>query len=318
MKHESKKISQVLDLIGNTPLVKLNRIISNNNINLFAKLEFCNPSFSIKDRMVLHVITQAEKSGKLQPGMFIVEASSGNTASSVAMMAAIKGYKTIITTPDTTSDEKVKTARAYGAEVIICSSKAHVGDPEHYVTKAANIAKQKSPSFTLNQYDNQQNVEAHYLSTGPEIWEQTDGKITHLVACASTGGTVTGVSKYLKEQNPDIKVIVPDPPGSVYHSYSKTKEIVLENLSTKIEGAGKKYIPGCMNFDYIDEVIKVTDEEAFWACRQLATTEGLLIGGSGGAALATALKVTDHLKPSDVMVVIMADSGIKYLSKIFK
>ena len=225
MKSRQSIVTPLLDLIGQTPMVRLDRISSGKHINLLAKLEYFNPSLSIKDRMVLYIISEAEKTKHLKPGTTIVEASSGNTAASIAMIAAIKGYQVVITMPDSTSDEKVKAARAYGAKVIVCPSHVNLGDSEHYVTKAKHIAAEMPSAFMLNQYDNKLNIEAHYCSTGPEIWQQTEGTITHLVACASTGGTVCGVSKYLKEQNPNIKVIVPDPPGSVYYHYSKTQQI---------------------------------------------------------------------------------------------
>lgn len=310
-------IDTVLGLIGNTPLVDFSNVLTLQNFNLFAKLEYYNPGFSIKDRMVAYIIQQAENSAAITPDTTIVEASSGNTAAAIAMIAAIKGYKAVITVPDTTSAEKIKSARVYGAEVILCPANVSSDHPDYYVNRAAAIAQEIPASFTLNQYDNQQNALAHYNTTGPEIWRQCNGGITHLVACASTGGTISGVGKYLKEQNKDIKIITIDPPGSVFYSYHQTGNPVAQPGTTCLEGAGKKYIPGSINFSYIDKVIPITDSEAIDACQLAAKRLGVLLGGSGGAALAACLKMPYAMTSSDQVVMIAPDSGIKYLSTIY-
>ena len=306
------------EIIGNTPLILLDRINPNPKVTLLAKLELFNPSGSIKDRIVLHIINDAEKKGLLQPGGTIIENTSGNTGASAAMLAARRGYRAIFTMPDKVSKEKQDALKAYGAEIIICPTDVPADSPENYVNKAKELAANCPGSFRIDQYDNLKNPEAHYLSTGPEIWQQTNGSVNIFIAAASTGGSISGAAKYLKEQNKDVRTIMPDPVGSVYYSYFKTGKIPENARCTyQVEGIGEDHITKAIDFSVIDDVVQVSDQDSFATCRLLAEKEGILTGGSSGtnvfAAIAEAKKA---VKPT-VIVTLLPDWGIKYLSKIY-
>lgn len=309
---------QLLDTVGNTPLVKLQNINPYPHIEIYVKLEFFNPSGSIKDRMVKHIVENAEANDLLKPGGTIVENTSGNTGAAVAMIAAIKGYKAILTMPDKVSKEKQDALKAFGAEIVVTPTSAPPDSPEHYINTAKRIAKETPNSFRINQYDNLKNPEAHYLSTGPEIWQQTDGKVTHFVAAGSTGGTVSGVGKYLKEKNPDIQIVMPDPIGSIYYDYFKTGKIKTDgSCSYQVEGVGEDHLAHAMNFSLIDDMYQFTDDDAFTMARRLTREEGIFGGGTGGANVWGALKLAKNLKKPAVIVTVIPDNGVRYLSKFY-
>lgn len=308
----------ILDTIGNTPLVKLQHIVPNPLATILAKIEFLNPGGSIKDRIVLHIINDAEKKGLLKPGGTIIENTSGNTGAAVAMIAAIRGYKAILTMPDKVSKEKQNALKAFGAEIVICPTSAPPDSPDHYVNKAIQLVEQTPNSFRVNQYDNLKNPEAHYLTTAPEIWEQSHGKIDYFVASGSTGGTISGIGRYLKERNPQVKVIMPDPIGSIYYHYFKTGKIPEgANCNYLLEGIGEDHIAHALDFSVIDDVVPVRDKDAFDVTRLLASREGILAGGSSGANVWAALEIAKKLTKPATIVTIIPDGGIKYLSKIF-
>lgn len=311
-------VNTLLGFIGNTPLVKLDKILPNKQVTLLVKCEFMNPSASIKDRIVDYIINDAEQRGLLKPGGTIVENTSGNTGAAIAMLAAIKGYKAILTMPDKVSQEKQNALKAYGAEIVVTPTSAAPDSPDHYVNVAKRIAAETPNSFRIDQYDNPKNPEAHYCTTGPEIWEQTQGKCDIFVASGSTGGTISGVGKFLKEKNPAIKIIMPDPKGSIYYDYFKTGKIpVSGNCNYFVEGVGEDHLAKAMDFSILDEVIQFTDKEAFSTARRLAKEEGILAGGSAGANVWAALEVAKKVNRPTTIVTILPDSGIKYLSKIY-
>ncbi len=309
--------NNILELIGNTPLIKLNRFNPDLPFNLYAKCEMFNPSLSIKDRIVIAMIRDLEKKNRIKPGDTIVEASSGNTGSSLAMIAAILNYQAVITVPPKTSPEKIKTMQAFGAEVIVCAANLSPDSPEHYTNKAKMISSTRPNAVLLGQYDNELNVQAHYEKTAHELWEQMDGKIDYLVAAASTGGTITGVATFLKEKNSHIKIILPDPVGSVFYHYFHYKNLDISPQPYRIEGAGKDKICPIHNFDLIDDVVQFTDDDALDTTKRLAKTEGILAGGSSGGALFVAEHLRDRIQGKTKrtnVVVILPDSGFKYLS----
>jgi len=313
-------LNSILDTIGNTPLIKLNKLANQTKATVLAKVEYFNPGQSVKDRIAVKMIEDAEREGKIKPGGTIIEGTSGNTGMGLALAAVVKGYKCIFTTTDKQSMEKVYLLRALGAEVKICPTNVEPEDPRSYYSVAKRLSEEIPNSYYPNQYDNLSNTQAHYESTGPEIWEQTEGKVTHFVAGMGTGGTITGTAKYLKEKNPNVKVIGIDSVGSVYLSYSKSRVFDKTQIAPYLtEGIGEDIIPGNIDFDYIDEVIQCNDADAFHTTRALAKKEGLFIGGSCGAAVWGALEYArlNELTENDVVVVLLPDSGTRYVSKIY-
>jgi cystathionine beta-synthase len=310
--------NNILETIGNTPLVKLNNITKDIQATVLAKVETTNPGNSIKDRMAVKMIEDAERSGKLKPGGTIIEGTSGNTGMGLAMAAIIKGYKCIFTTTDKQSKEKVDALRAFGAEVIVCPTNVEPEDPRSYYSVSSRLEREVPNSWKPNQYDNLANTQAHYESTGPEIWAQTEGKITHLVVGVGTGGTISGTGKYLKEQNPDIKVWGIDTYGSVFKKYKETGILDKNEIYPYItEGIGEDFLPQNVDFNIIDLFEKVTDKDAALMTRDIARKEGIFVGNSAGSAIAGLLQLKDKLKPEDVVVVIFHDHGSRYMGKMY-
>lgn len=305
----------IVETFGNTPLVYLSKISEETQSKIFAKLEFFNPGGSIKDRMVFYILKKAEEEGLLKPGYTIVEATSGNTGAAIAIYAAIKGYKVILTVLDKIGKEKIDFLRAFGADVIICPAEAPPDSPLNNFNQAKRISFEIPNSFFLNQHGNLLNPEAHYVSTGPEIWEQTDGNIDVFIAGIGTGGTISGVGRYLKEKNSKIKVIGVDPVGSVYFNYFKEGKLV-EPRSYFVEGIGEDMLCETVDFSVIDDIIQVKDEDAFFMTRKLAREEGIFAGGSSGAAVWASVQIAKREKEKNI-VVILPDSGFKYLGKIY-
>ncbi len=298
----------ILEMVGHTPLIQLTKITKGLKPLILVKAEFFNPGGSVKDRPAIKMIEEAEKSGLLKPGGTIIEPTSGNTGVGLAQAAAVKGYRCILVMPDKMSEEKFALIRAYGAEVVKVPTTA-TSSPESYNNVAQRLATEIPGAFLPNQFQNPDNPNSHYQTTGPEIWDDTDGKVTYYVAGVGTGGTISGTAKYLKEKNPKVQVIGIDPEGSIYSGdYSK---------AYKIEGIGEDFIPRNVNMSLIDRFERVSDKDAFEMCRRLAKEEGILTGGSAGAAVSGGLKVAKNLKESDVMVIILPDTGRAYLSKIF-
>lgn len=310
--------NNVLETIGNTPLVKLNSIVKDLPCTVLAKIETGNPGNSIKDRMALKMIEDAERDGRLKPGGTIIEGTSGNTGMGLAIAAVIKGYKCIFTTTDKQSKEKVDALKAFGAEVIVCPTDVEPEDPRSYYSVSSRLINEVPNSWKPNQYDNLSNSLAHYEQTGPEIWEQTEGKITHLVVGVGTGGTICGTGKYLKEQNPNIKVLGIDTYGSVFKKYKETGIFDKNEIYPYItEGIGEDFLPANVNFDLIDHFEKVTDKDAAMMTRRIPREEGIFVGNSAGSALAGILQMKDMFTKDDVVVVIFHDHGTRYLGKMF-
>jgi cystathionine beta-synthase len=304
----------ILGLVGNTPLVKLNRLTRGVKAQVFAKMENLNPGYSVKDRIGVSMIEAAEREGTLKPGGTIIEATSGNTGIGLALAAAVKGYKCIFVMTDKASVEKSRYLKALGADVVICPVSAKPGTPDHYVSTAQRIASETPNSFYPDQYSNPFNPEAHYRTTGPEVWRQTDGKITHFVAGLGTGGTISGTGRYLKEKNPSIQIIGADPYGSIFKTFKETGRIV-EATPYLVEGIGQEIVPPNVHIKYVDDVVNVTDRDSFELSRMLGRMEGIFCGGSTGTNLAAALRVAANLDESAVVVFIVCDTGEHYLSK---
>ena len=310
--------NNILETIGNTPMVRLNKIAKDFPCEVLAKVEYFNPGNSTKDRMALKMVEEAERTGKLKPGGTIIEGTSGNTGLGLAMAAIVKGYKCIFATTDKQSQSKVDILRAFGAEVIVCPTNVDPEDPRSYYSVSARLAKEIPNSFHMNQYDNLANRQAHYESTGPEIWEQTDGKITHFVTTAGTGGTITGTAMYLKEKNPDIQVWAIDVYGSLLTKYFRTGEVDMGEVHPYIsEGFGEDFIPQNYKMDVIDYFEQVTDKDGAVMARRLAKEEGLFCGYSSGSVLQGLMQLKDKLKKDDMVVVLLCDHGSRYVAKIY-
>lgn len=310
--------NSIIDTIGNTPLVRLNKLTQEIEADVVVKVESFNPGHSIKDRMALKMVEDAEKAGHLKPGGTIVEGTSGNTGMGLALAAIAKGYKCIFTTTDKQSKEKMDILRAVGAEVIVCPTNVEPDDPRSYYMQARSIAAKTPNSFYMNQYDNLANRVAHYESTGPEIWKQTDGKITHFVVGVGTGGTISGTGKYLKEQNPNVQVLGIDTYGSMLKKYHETGEKDMNEVYPYItEGIGEDIIPLNIDFDVIDHFEKVTDKDGAIYTRRLAKEEGIFCGYSAGSAVAGVVQMKDRFKKGDLVVIILHDHGSRYVGKLY-
>lgn len=308
----------ILEIIGNTPLIRINKIVQEIPALVLVKLETVNPGHSIKDRMALKMLEDAEKDGRILPGGTIIECTSGNTGMGLAIAAAVRGYKCIFTTSDKQSKEKIDMLKAMGAEVIVCPTNVEPEDPRSYYSVAEKLSKEIPNSFWANQYDNLSNRQAHYETTGPEVWEQTEGKVTHVVVGVGTGGTISGTARYLKEQNPDIQVLGIDTYGSVFKKYHETGVFDEKEIYPYItEGIGEDILPKNVDFSLIDHFEKVTDKEGALMARRLAREEGILLGYSAGSAFAGLLQLKDRFKKGDVVVVIIHDHGSRYVGKIY-
>lgn len=310
--------NNILETIGNTPMVRLNKVIAGLPCPVLMKVETFNPGHSIKDRMALKMVEDAEADGRLKPGGTIIECTSGNTGMGLALAACVKGYRCIFTTSDKQSKEKIDILKAVGAEVIVCPTNVTPEDPRSYYSVARRLSEEVPNSYWFNQYDNLSNRQAHYESTGPEIWRQTDGQITHMVVGVGTGGTVSGTGKYLKEQKPDVQIWGIDTYGSVFKKYHETGEFDEKEIYPYItEGIGEDILPKNVDFSVIDHFEKVTDKDGAVMARRLAREEGLLLGYSAGSAVAGLLQLKDKLKPSDLVVVVIHDHGSRYIGKIY-
>jgi cystathionine beta-synthase len=309
-------LENITQAVGNTPIVRLNRVAKDLPCEVYVKCEFLNPGGSHKDRLARNMLRHAEANG-LKPGGTIVEATSGNTGASLALYAAVRGYKCVFVMPDKMSQEKISNLRAFGARVVVCPTAVEADDPRSYYQVAQRISAETPNCFYANQYHNPANPEAHYLSTGPEIWEQTGGELDVFVAGMGTGGTISGTGKFLKEKKPGIQLVGVDPVGSLYYDFVKTGRIT-KPFSYKVEGIGEDFFPTTMNLKIMDDCVRVDDKECFLMTRDLTRLEGLFVGGSGGAAVAGALKwAREHGKAGQKVLVFLCDAGQKYVSKIF-
>lgn len=320
MREDLQVYDNVLQLIGNTPLIHLNRITKDLKGQYFAKVEAFNPGHSTKDRIALHIIEEAERKGILVPGSTIIETTSGNTGFSIAMVSIIKGYDCILAVSSKSSKDKIDMLRAMGAKVYVCPANVSADDPRSYYQVAKRIHEETKGSVYINQYFNDLNIDAHYRTTGPEIWNQTEGKITHLVACSGTGGTISGTAKFLKEKNPDIRILGIDAYGSVLKKYHETGEFDAEEIYPyRIEGLGKNLIPTATDFDVIDKFVKVSDEESAHMARMIAKTEGLFVGYTSGAATQGVKQFASEgeFDENSKVVIIFPDHGSRYMSKVF-
>jgi cystathionine beta-synthase len=309
-------VPTILDAIGNTPIVRLNSVASDIESDIYVKVEYMNPAGSMKDRVALNIIRDAEQRGMLGPGGTIIEATSGNTGAGLAMVAAIRGYKCIFVMPDKMSQEKIDALRAYGAKVVICPTAVEPSDPRSYYSTARRLVEETSGAFYSNQYHNPANPEAHYLSTAPEIWNQTQGQFDAFVTGMGTGGTISGCGRYFKERNPQMQIIGVDPVGSLYYEYVKTGRLT-KSFSYYVEGIGEDFLPSTMNLDIVDEVVQVDDRECFLMTRELVRREGIFCGGSCGAAVMGAIKYARALSQPKRILVLLPDNAQKYLSKVF-
>jgi cystathionine beta-synthase len=310
------RCNNILEAIGRTPLVRLNRIVHGLKPPIYVKADYINPGGSVKDRIGVTMIDDAEKRGVLKPGGTIIEGTSGNTGMGLALVAAVRGYKMVFTITDKQSKEKVDLLKALGAEVIVCPTAVEPDDPRSYYSVAKKLAREIPNSFYPNQYDNPMNPEAHYKTTGPEIWDDSEGKITHFVCGMGTGGTISGVGKYLKEKNPSIKIIGVDPEGSLYYDFHKTGQVTRARTYV-VEGIGEDFFPTTMDLKILDDVLQVNDEECFVVARRLVKQEGLFTGGSGGGCISATLKLAKSLTEKDFVVAFLPDTGMRYLSKVY-
>ncbi len=310
------KCNSILDAVGRTPLVRLNRINHGLKPQIYVKADYINPGGSVKDRIGISMIDDAEQKGLLKPGGTIIEGTSGNTGMGLALVAAVRGYKMVFTITDKQSKEKIDLLKALGAEVIVCPTAVEPEDPRSYYSVAKKLAREIPNSFYPNQYENPMNPEAHYRTTGPEIWDDSEGKITHFVCGLGTGGTISGVGKYLKEKNPKIKIIGIDPYGSLYYDFVKRGETIKAKTYV-VEGIGEDFFPKTMNLKILDDIIQVNDEECFVVARQLVKQEGIFTGGSGGGCISGALQLAKQLSVDDFIVAFLPDTGMRYLSKVY-
>ena len=310
------KYKNILDGIGNTPLMRLEKTTRSVKSDIFAKLEYLNPMGSIKDRIACYMIEKAERDGRIKPGDTIIDNSSGNTALGLAMVCSVKGYKVKMIVRDSLSMEKIKFLKAMNVELVMVDHTLPPDSPDSYNNIAPQIVLDTPGGYFFDQHNNRENNEAHYHTTGPEIWDQMEGKIDYFVAGIGTGGTICGVAKYLKEKDPDIKVIAVDPVGSIFYDYFHTKKLITPSPYL-LEGLGDEFLIGCVDFDLIDDMFKVTDQEAFRMTRELADKEAILAGGSSGAALWGALELAKNIDRSTRIVTVFADTGTRYLSSIY-
>lgn len=309
-------VANILDAVGNTPLVKLNALAADVEADIYVKCEYLNPAGSMKDRMTLNLVNQAEKRGDLKPGGTIIEATSGNTGAGLAMIAAVRGYQCIFVMPDKMSTEKVASLRAFGARVVVCPTAVEPEDPRSYYSTAKRLVEETPNCFYANQYQNQDNPGAHYISTGPELWAQTGGGLDVFVTGLGTGGTITGTGRYFKEQRANVQLVGVDPVGSLFYDFVKSGRVT-KPFTYMVEGIGEDFFPGTIDLDILDDIVRVDDKECFLMTRELVRKEGLYVGGSCGAAVAGALKYAQQTKKKQNIVVLLPDGAGKYLSKIF-
>jgi cystathionine beta-synthase len=310
------KCQNILEAIGHTPLVRLNRMTKDLQAEVYVKADYLNPGGSVKDRIGLTMLDEAERKGLLKPGGTIIEGTSGNTGMGLALVAAVRGYKMVFTITDKQSKEKVDLLKALGAEVIVCPTAVDPDDPRSYYSVAKKLAREIPNSYYPNQYDNPMNPEAHYRTTGPEIWEDSEGKITHFVCGMGTGGTISGVGRYLKEKNPGIRIVGVDPIGSLYYEFVKTGKVGKARTYV-VEGIGEDIFPSTMDFGVLDDVLQVSDQECFVFARRLVKNEGIFTGGSGGGCVSAALRVARELPGGSFVVAFLPDTGMRYLSKVY-
>src|SRR5881296_3387730 len=313
----SEVFEDISQAIGRTPLVRLNRIGKDTGATFYAKLEYTNPGHSVKDRIAVQIVDDAERKGTLKPGGTIIECTSGNTGMGLAMVGAARGYRMVFVMPDKVSNEKIKALRAFGAKVVTTPTAVSPEDPRSYYSVAKRIAAQTPNSFFANQYHNPSNPEAHYRTTGPEIWVQTEGKLDAVVVATGTGGTLSGIGRYIKERKPSVKFVLIDPVGSILYDYFKTKKITSSFKTYKVEGFGEDFLPSTLDFSYVDECYQVTDKECFMTARELTRKEGLFSGGSAGGAVCGAIKFAKEYPQCKSIVVLLPDSGSRYLSKVY-
>jgi cystathionine beta-synthase len=310
------KCNNILEAVGHTPLVRLCSLTKGFHAEVYVKADYLNPGGSVKDRIGIWMINDAERRGLLKPGGTIIEGTSGNTGMGLALVAAVRGYKIVFTITDKQSKEKIDLLKALGAEVIVCPTAVEPDDPRSYYSVAKQLAREIPNSYYPNQYENPMNPQAHYETTGPEIWDDTEGKITHFVCGMGTGGTISGVGRYLKEKNPNVKVIGVDPIGSLYYEYVKTGKIGKARTYV-VEGIGEDIFPSTMDFKVLDDIIQVNDQECFVWARRLVKQEGIFTGGSGGGCISAALRLARDLKSGNLVVAFLPDTGMRYLSKVF-
>ena len=310
------RYNNILEAIGRTPLIRLNRLARSSKASIYAKCDYLNPGGSVKDRIGIAMIDDAERRGLLKPGGTIIEGTSGNTGMGLALVAAVRGYKAVFTMTDKQSKEKVDLLKALGAEVIVCPTAVPPDDPRSYHSVAEKLSRDIPNAYHPNQYTNPYNPEVHYRTTGPEIWEDTEGKITHFVTGMGTGGTITGVGRFLKEKNPAINIIGADPVGSLLYEFFHDGTVGKAE-TYKVEGIGEDFFPATLDFSVIDDVLQVSDKESFLWARRLARQEGIFAGGSAGTTIAAAMRVAPSLVETDVMVVLIPDTGLRYLSKVY-